>query len=235
MSSAVIPILPLSTGLSPGYTHYTPQYNLEDLVQDIKAHLGESGGISSADVDNEYLISLAKKYISDPNDWARYFYNDSSKAYTRNAIENINQKANIVSIILGHIRPPFKTNEPLKLLLVWNPGKGSPIHDHANAHCIMKVLAGTLQETVYEIPDQGSSCPGPLEIKSDSRHTMNDVAYISDDIGLHRVYNPSSDQVAVSLHCESHFKKSFLVLGADKCFYSVHTSQCCRLWIQHLQ
>ncbi|KAJ5312279.1 hypothetical protein PENANT_c011G09520 [Penicillium antarcticum] len=181
MSSAVIPTLPLSTGLSPGYKHYTPQYNLEDLVHDIKAHLGESGGISSADVDNEYLISLAKKYISDPNDWARYFYNDRSKAYTRNAIENINQKANI-------------------LLLVWNPGKGSPIHDHANAHCIMKILAGTLQETVYDIPDQGADYPGPLEIKSDSRHTMNDVAYISDDIGLHRVYNPSSDQVAVSLH-----------------------------------
>jgi cysteine dioxygenase len=31
---------------------------------------------------------------------------------------------------------------------------------------------------------------------------MNDVTYISDDIGLHRVHNPSSDQVAVSLHCK---------------------------------
>lgn len=29
---------------------------------------------------------------------------------------------------------------------------------------------------------------------------MNEVTYISDDIGLHRVHNPSSDQVAVSLH-----------------------------------
>lgn len=65
----------------------------------------------------------------------------------------------------------------------------------------MKILAGTLQETVYRIPDQESE-RGPLEIKSDKRHTMNDVTYISDDIGLHRVYNPSSDQVAVSLHRE---------------------------------
>ena len=92
---AVIPILPLGTGL-PAYKHYEPQYILDDLVRDIKTYLGESGGISSADVDNEYLISLARKYISDPNDWARYFYNDTSKNYTRNAIENINQKANIV-------------------------------------------------------------------------------------------------------------------------------------------
>jgi cysteine dioxygenase len=92
---AVVPILPLSTGL-PAYKHYEPEYNLDDLVRDIKSYLGTSGGISSADVDNEYLISLARKYISDPNDWARYFYNDTSKNYTRNAIENINQKANIV-------------------------------------------------------------------------------------------------------------------------------------------
>lgn len=66
----------------------------------------------------------------------------------------------------------------------------------------MKILAGTLQETIYNVPDQDSDLTGPLEIKSDTRHTMNDVAYISDDIGLHRVYNPSNDQVAVSLHCK---------------------------------
>lgn len=97
MMSTVIPILPLGTGLPVGTKHYKPQYSLDNLVQDIKTYLGESGGISSADVDNEYLISLAQKYISDPNDWARYYYNDTSKNYTRNAIENINQKANIVS------------------------------------------------------------------------------------------------------------------------------------------
>jgi cysteine dioxygenase len=94
---AVIPIAPLGTSLSLGNKHYNPQYSLDDLVQDIKTYLGSSGGISSTEVDNEYLISLAQKYISDPNDWARYFYNDTSKNYTRNAIENINQKANIVS------------------------------------------------------------------------------------------------------------------------------------------
>lgn len=91
---AVVPLLPSS--VLPDYKHYTPEYNLDDLVRDIKAYLGTSGGISSAEVDNEYLISLAQKYISDPNDWARYFYNDTSKNYTRNAIENINLKANIV-------------------------------------------------------------------------------------------------------------------------------------------
>jgi cysteine dioxygenase len=84
---------------------------------------------------------------------------------------------------------------------VWNPGKGSPIHDHANAHCIMKVLAGELVETVYENPDQEAPKTSPLVVKSENRHQTNDVTYISDDIGLHRVHNPSTDQIAVSLHC----------------------------------
>lgn len=74
----------------------------------------------------------------------------------------------------------------------------------------MKILAGTLQETIYHVPEQDSNHGGPLEIKSDTRHSMNDVAYISDDIGLHRVYNPSSDQVAVSLHCECWISMQYL-------------------------
>jgi cysteine dioxygenase len=71
-------------------------YSLDDFVRDIKEHLGESGGIGCDEVDEDYLISLARKYMSNPNDWARYYHNCPGKNYTRNAIVNINQKANIV-------------------------------------------------------------------------------------------------------------------------------------------
>jgi cysteine dioxygenase len=89
-----------------------------------------------------------------------------------------------------------------QLLLVWNPQKGSPIHDHANAHCIMKVLAGNLTETVYDAPEKGPDGSKPLRIKSETTHSTNDVTYIADDIGLHRVHNPHPTKVAVSLHCK---------------------------------
>ncbi|KAL3494671.1 RmlC-like cupin domain-containing protein [Aspergillus germanicus] len=165
--------------------HYHEQlpakYSLDHLVQDIKTYLGSTSGISSSDVDSDYLISLVKKYEASEGGWTRYYHNDPSKNYTRNAIENINHKANI-------------------LLLVWNPQKGSPIHDHANAHCIMKVLAGNLTETVYYAPEKGSDGSKPLEIKSETTHFTNDVTYIADDIGLHRVHNPHPTKVAVSLH-----------------------------------
>ncbi|KAJ5591071.1 Cysteine dioxygenase [Penicillium hetheringtonii] len=158
LSTTLSPSLPLDKGFSPSYHHFKERYNLESLVQDVK-----------------------KAPRRDGCDWIDYFHNDTSKNYTRNAIENINHKANI-------------------LLLVWNPGKGSPIHDHANAHCIMKVLAGQLHETVYHSPDSNSGEEKPLEIKSSNTFGMNEVTYISDDIGLHRVHNPSDKHVAVSLH-----------------------------------
>lgn len=87
----------IDKGLALSYQLFKERYNLDGVVQDIKQHLGQSGGISSEDVDPEYLISLLKKYTSDPSDWISYFHNDTSKNYTRNAIENINHKANIVS------------------------------------------------------------------------------------------------------------------------------------------
>ncbi|KAL4785987.1 RmlC-like cupin domain-containing protein [Aspergillus varians] len=176
---------PTTFPVSPGFTHHFEQpparYTLDDLVHDIKAYLGDSNGISSSDIDSNYLISLAKRYEASDGDWTRFYHNDPKKNYTRNAIENINHKANI-------------------LLLVWNPAKGSPIHDHANAHCIMKVLAGNLRETVYAAPEKGAEDAAPLRMISETEHSPNDVTYIADDIGLHRVHNPSPTKVAVSLH-----------------------------------
>ncbi|KAK6069765.1 cysteine dioxygenase [Seiridium cupressi] len=156
-------------------------YDMTDLIGDIMHHLGRSSGIDSSDVDEGYLKSLLQRYQSCCDDWLPYFYNDTSKSYTRNTIQNVNKKANI-------------------LLLVWNPGKGSPIHDHANAHCIMKVLAGKLTETVYYPRDSQASDISPLREKSVSTYGLNEVTYISDQIGLHRVSNPSPDKIAVSLH-----------------------------------
>ena len=82
-----------------------------------------------------------------------------------------------------------------ELILVWTPGKGSPIHDHANAHCVMKVcgispargsadsvkvLKGTLRETLYEWPDAHS---GPLQIQRDTEYGPDAVTYMSDTVG----------------------------------------------------
>lgn len=89
-----------------------------------------------------------------------------------------------------------------KVMIVWNQGKGSPIHDHANAHCIMRVLEGRLNETVYGMPEPEAAHNSPLSVKKNTTYQEKEVAYISDKIGLHRVSNPDSENVAISLHRE---------------------------------
>lgn len=93
------------------------------------------------------------------------------------------------------------------MILVWTPGKGSPIHDHADAHCLMKVLRGSLVETRYTSPNEQAEndekTSQPLQIIKESMYSKDQVAYMSDDLGLHRISNPSNDEVAVSLHCKS--------------------------------
>ena len=37
------------------------------------------------------------------------------------------------------------------MVLCWGEGHGSAIHDHANAHCVMKILQGELCEVSNKI------------------------------------------------------------------------------------
>lgn len=48
------------------------------------------------------------------------------------------------------------------MILCWGEGHGSAIHDHADAHCFMKMLRGELQEVRYAWPSSGNitdQCP----------------------------------------------------------------------------
>lgn len=83
-------------------------------------------------------------------------------------------------------------------MLVWSPGKGSPIHDHGNAHCLMKILRGDLTETRYAFPSGDNE--EPMQVISEKIHKENAVAYMADELGVHRVSNRGSG-FAVSLHC----------------------------------
>lgn len=125
-----------------------------------------------------------------------------------------------------HICNVVANRYAFQLILVWTPGKGSPIHDHANAHCVMKILKGSLKETIYGWPCQnaenpthcatastscypstehtcsrrGAEGPSELQIKRETTYTREGVTYMSDRLGLHRICNPSDSELAVSLH-----------------------------------
>ncbi|KFA78880.1 hypothetical protein S40288_05311, partial [Stachybotrys chartarum IBT 40288] len=150
----------------------------DQLVVALKKALGPSSGLTSDDVDVNFLTELMREYDSVDDGWRAYAFGDASRGYTRNLVDDGNGKSNL-------------------LVLVWSPGKGSPIHDHGNAHCLMKILKGSLTETRFAFPE--GSNERPMEMISEKTMTENSVAYMADELGLHRVMNKGSD-FAVSLH-----------------------------------
>lgn len=141
-------------------------------------------------VNIEFVSMLMSSYKSNPAEWLKYAKFDKYR-YTRNLVDSGNGKYNLMT-------------------LCWGEGHGSSIHDHSNSHCFMKMLAGSLCETRFEWPQNESSPPPDAEqemsdepaMREISRNVLNtnEVCYINDSIGLHRVENLSYTDRAVSLH-----------------------------------
>jgi len=153
--------------------------SLEHLIEELHKAFGEET------VDTDRVKGLLQTYKSNPNDWKKYVFFDPHR-YTRNLIDNGNGKFNLFA-------------------LCWSEGQGSAIHSHSDAHCFVKVLHGTLQETIFEWPSQDSSLPSAEEVQPMQQtgiysYGQNGVTYINDDIGLHRMENPSNSEGTVSLH-----------------------------------
>ena len=185
-----------------------PTASFGALVENIRACLGSTSGIDTSPEHLARLIRALEDYRSVDSEWTRYALADPSRAYTRNLVDDVNGHANL-------------------LVLVWNPRKASPAHCHSNAHCLMKVLAGELEETLYAWPqgahpmqiddhkggvqpivdeETGLAVPqtptisAEMVVKRRTRLGRDQVTYISDALGVHRIGNPSDTDVAVSLH-----------------------------------
>ncbi|KAG9191197.1 cysteine dioxygenase [Alternaria panax] len=152
------------------------------LVQAINNVLGSSSGIDSEDVDEKELQELMQAYASEESEWAKYFFPSQHHPYTRNVVDKGNGKSNL-------------------LILVWGPGKKSPIHDHAQAHCIMKVLKGSLTETRFATPTKDDiENQRPMTKIHEINYKKNEVTYMADTLGVHCISNPHPTEYAVSLH-----------------------------------
>ncbi|KAI1725739.1 cysteine dioxygenase type I domain-containing protein [Ditylenchus destructor] len=151
---------------------------MEKLISDIR-EIFQDDHINTMDVRR-----VLENYKSNRADWQKYAHFDPHK-YTRNLVDIGNGKFNL-------------------LILCWGPGTGSSIHDHTDAHCFVKVLEGSLLETRFAWPetcgeDDEENAKPMVETGSDV-YTTNGVTYISDNIGLHRMENPSHSDPAVTLH-----------------------------------
>ncbi|BFZ58316.1 hypothetical protein PYCC9005_005378 [Savitreella phatthalungensis] len=203
MTPALVQELPQRC--SPALNASSALPSFATLISAIRNCLGTAHGIDTSESHLLQLITSLEAYRSVEEEWRRYALGDPSRAYTRNLVDDVNGRANL-------------------LVLVWNPGKASPAHCHSNAHCLMKVLKGELEEVLYEWPegtqpmhitpehgveemhedkvlhDETSETPHAMVIKRRTRYGRDKVAYISDALGVHRICNPSATETAVSLH-----------------------------------
>lgn len=104
-----------------------------------------------------------------------------SKRYTRNLVDAGNDRFNL-------------------MIICWNEGQSSTIHDHADSHCFMKVLKGGLREIKYNWPEndpqsdlisalepkcigdyqnENGECEKELDEISRSEMNTNEVFYIN--------------------------------------------------------
>jgi cysteine dioxygenase len=94
----------------------------------------------------------------------------------------------------------------------------------------MKILRGQLVETRYTRPtvELNSEKERPLERIKETTYETNEITYMSDNLGLHKISNPDPTVYAVSLHRKLKFG---YILGSLLNGFSVYATQCFRLWL----
>lgn len=123
------------------------------------------------------IAGYLRDYAKEHEDWRPFTFFDDAD-YTRNLVAR---------------KEGFEL-----LILAWGPGQESPIHNHEGQDCWMAVLEGEIEEVRYACPHEVSA--GALAPRDARVFAGGEVAFASDDIGLHVVRAPSRDKGGVSLH-----------------------------------
>ena len=63
-------------------------------------------------------------------------------------------------------------------VISWNKNQESPIHDHPNKGCIMKILEGEIEEIRYN---------NNLDIIKTKKYKEGNITYIDNNIGYHKM------------------------------------------------
>lgn len=149
-------------------------------LRDVIEELHRIFSVNTVNVDE--VRQLLSSYKSNPADWQQYALFDEHR-YTRNLVDKGNTRFNC-------------------MILCWGPSMGSSVHDHADAHCFVKMLQGSLRETQYAWPTKPADGEAleALTATGTCDYEKDGVTYINDSIGLHRMENASHTETAISLH-----------------------------------
>ncbi|MFT4680165.1 MAG: cysteine dioxygenase [Flavobacteriales bacterium] len=86
-------------------------------------------------------------------------------------------------------------NERFELILLcWEEGQKTAIHDHGGEECWVKFIQGEFEETIYKLDEAGN-----LNKTKSTISETDDISYMIDFMGCHRLENQSGSR-AMSLH-----------------------------------
>jgi len=129
-----------------------------------------------ADPRGPGVARILREYSQRHDDWRR-FVHFSPECYTRNLI---------------------RASELYELLvLCWSEGQASPIHDHGGQRCWMSVLDGNIRETLFDMPPARGL---PLVARSRKTLARGEVAFITDDVGLHEIAPDGGPGISLHLY-----------------------------------
>lgn len=95
----------------------------------------------------------------------------------------------------SYTRNCIAENEEFELILLcWNAGQKTPIHDHGGEECWVKVLDGEFRETIYKEDETGT-----LSEASSAIAKTGEITYMKDFMGYHSLENLSKKK-SMSLH-----------------------------------
>lgn len=81
-----------------------------------------------------------------------------------------------------YLRIPIYKGEIMVLLMIWNTGSKTAIHDHGGASGKVKVLYGKVREEAYQLSN------GQLKLTSDEVHVPGEILEVAVD-AIHAVSN----------------------------------------------
>lgn len=80
------------------------------------------------------------------------------------------------------------------ILLCWENGQITPIHDHGGEECWVRIVKGNFKETIFQIDDKGD-----LKKIKTTESAVGDISYMKDFMGFHSLEN-LDDSRSMSLH-----------------------------------
>lgn len=135
------------------------------------------------------MIEALQSYRANPVDFQQHV-RFSSRGYTKNLVMDVKGK-----------RSSHSTGENVianVIVMCWAPRQLSAFHGHEGSRCFVKVLQGQLLEERQPHPKHEPN--GGPDCRKSILLSKNDVVYIDDQLGCHRVTNCAPNEPAITLH-----------------------------------